>query len=556
MKPGNKSRLMDGKFACLILLSLAVLACDVAEQQPIETAVLDPVITVEAITSGANLAGANGMALGPDGNLYVASVLGSSITVMDPETGEVIKVWGEEQGVIGPDDIAFATDGSWYWTSIMTGEVAGFTQEGRKVIAAQLAPGVNPITFSDDGRLFVAQCFFGTNLYEVDPRGLDPARLISDTLGPGCGLNGMDWGPDGRLYGPRWFHEQVVSFDVNDNSMRVEATGFATPAAVKFDAQGRLHVLDTGTGTLYRVDDSSNIEVARLSPGLDNFVIDESGRIFVSSFTDGFVKRINTDGSVTELQPGGMAHAGGITYHQGIVVAADLHSIRGYQVDGQEAFTQRNVLGTGVMGGALNIASDGDAYLLVSWVDGDVRVWDQRNQQRLWQKSGLAAPVAAVRFKDLVVVSEHGANQVVGFAEDSIGEVVFATGLPAPTGLVVYDGELYVSDRSLGQILKLTSQGGILQAPEVVADGLTTPEGFVIREGIMVVVEADDGHVTLIRADGERQILATVPKGSQAASDLQPPSQVFNGIAMDDKGNLYVPGESDRVLYKITGAFD
>ena len=64
MKPGNKSRIMDGKFAGLILLSLAVLACDVAEQQPIETAVLDPVITVEAITSGANLAGANGIALG------------------------------------------------------------------------------------------------------------------------------------------------------------------------------------------------------------------------------------------------------------------------------------------------------------------------------------------------------------------------------------------------------------------------------------------------------------------------------------------------------------
>lgn len=161
-----------------------------------------------------------------------------------------------------------------------------------------------------------------------------------------------------------------------------------------------------------------------------------------------------------------------------------------------------------------------------------------------------------MRFKNLVVVSEHGANRVVGFAEDSIEEVVFATGLPAPTGLVVDDGELYVSDRSLGQILKLTSQGDILQAPEVVADGLTTPEGFVIREGVMVVVEADDGHVTLIRADDERQILATVPKGSQAASVLQPPSQVFNGIAMDDKGNLYVPGESDRTLYKITGAFD
>ncbi|MDE0757791.1 MAG: hypothetical protein OSB45_06480, partial [Pseudomonadales bacterium] len=90
MRPGNKTNNKQGKFAGLIILSLAVLACDVAEQQPLETTIVDPVITVEAITSGANLAGANGMALGPDGNLYVASVLGSSITVMDPETGEII----------------------------------------------------------------------------------------------------------------------------------------------------------------------------------------------------------------------------------------------------------------------------------------------------------------------------------------------------------------------------------------------------------------------------------------------------------------------------------
>ena len=35
--------------------------------------------TVEVIATGANIAGANGMGLGPDGNLYVASVLGSNI---------------------------------------------------------------------------------------------------------------------------------------------------------------------------------------------------------------------------------------------------------------------------------------------------------------------------------------------------------------------------------------------------------------------------------------------------------------------------------------------
>ena len=239
-------------------------------------------IAVDVVATGANIAGANGMALGPDGYLYVASVLGSNITVLDPESGAVLKVYGAEDGVIGPDDIAFGPDGSWYWTSIMTGEVAGFSASGDKVIAAQLTPGVNPITFSDDGRLFVSQCFFGTHLFEVDPLGEQSARTISDELGPGCGLNGMDWGPDQRLYGPRWFNQQVVSFDVDGNTMRLEAEGFNTPAAVKFDAQGVLHVLDTGAGLLYKVVDGENVKVAELSPGLDNFSIDGDGRYFVS----------------------------------------------------------------------------------------------------------------------------------------------------------------------------------------------------------------------------------------------------------------------------------
>ena len=229
----------------------------------------------------------------------------------------------------------------------MTGQVAGFDADGKLIEAAQLTPGVNPITFSNDGRLFVSQCFFGTNLYEVDPLGKSEARLISDELGPGCGLNGMDWGPDNRLYGPRWFNQEVVSFNVDTNTKRTEAKGFDTPAAVKFDSAGQLHVLDTGAGTIYKVEDGQNISVAELSPGLDNFVIDEQGRFFVTSFADGFVKRVNTDKSVTELQPGGMAHAGGIAYFQGNVVAADLHAIRAYKTNGDEAFVQRNVLGTG-----------------------------------------------------------------------------------------------------------------------------------------------------------------------------------------------------------------
>ena len=47
-------------------------------------------IEVEIIASGANIAGANGLAIGPDGNLYVTSVLGSSISVIEPESGDTV----------------------------------------------------------------------------------------------------------------------------------------------------------------------------------------------------------------------------------------------------------------------------------------------------------------------------------------------------------------------------------------------------------------------------------------------------------------------------------
>jgi len=137
-----------------------------------------------------------------------------------------------------------------------------------------LGPGVNPIIFSNDDRLFVSQCFFDTGLFEVDPTGATPARSIRDDLGPGCGLNGMDWGPDGRLYGPRWYNAEVISIDVETGEFRTEASGFTVPAAVKFDSLGRLHILDTGSGdVIRREEDGKQTVIATLSSGLDNFAL-------------------------------------------------------------------------------------------------------------------------------------------------------------------------------------------------------------------------------------------------------------------------------------------
>ncbi len=537
----------------LLIATLMLVAC--TQEEPQAPAAVPPSgPSVEIIATGANIAGANGVHFGPDGLLYIASVVGSDLTVINPESGEIVKKYTAADGVIGPDDIAFAPDGSYYWTSILTGEVAGFLPSGEKIIAAQLPPGPNPITFSGDGRLFVAQCFLGTNLYELDPAGVKPPRLISDNLGPGCGLNGMDWGPDNRLYGPRWFTGEIVSFNVDDNTMRSEATGFQTPAAVKFDSQGRLNVLDTGTGQVIRVEGANKTVIGTLDPGLDNFAFDADDRIFVSSFSDGYIKRVNQDGSMTQLQPGGMVHAGGIVIKGDTAIVADLHAIRGYNIEtGELTFTQRAIVGVSEMGGAMNIALDGDNLILSSWFDGDVRIWDPVNQQRVARYEGLASPVAAVRYEGNIVVAEHGKSRVVSLS-DSGEETVLAENLPAPTGLVADHGNLYVSDRKLGQILLVASKGKRLETMAVVASHLTTPEGFVITEQGFVVVEADVGLVTVVNAEGARRVLAEIPPGTQAASAMQPPSQVFNGITMDARGRLYLPGEVNRSLYRISEA--
>ena len=67
--------------------------------------------TIELFASGAKISGVNGIHFGPDGYLYATSVIGSDISVVDTETKNILKRYGPEQGVFGPDDIAFNDKG-------------------------------------------------------------------------------------------------------------------------------------------------------------------------------------------------------------------------------------------------------------------------------------------------------------------------------------------------------------------------------------------------------------------------------------------------------------
>ena len=55
--------------------------------------------TVTVLAQGGPLHGSNGIHFGPDGNLYIASVVSSRILAIDPESGAVVDSWGPDDGV-------------------------------------------------------------------------------------------------------------------------------------------------------------------------------------------------------------------------------------------------------------------------------------------------------------------------------------------------------------------------------------------------------------------------------------------------------------------------
>jgi len=467
---------------------------------------------------------------------------------MDPESGEILDRLGPDVGVESPDDLTFGPDGSLYWTATLTGEVGRLSPDGTKT-GQSVALGVNPITFSDDGRLFVALDFWGDALYEIDPELVDPPRLIAEDLG---WLNGMDWGPDGFLYGPLYTKGQVVRIDVDTGTITTVADGFAVPSAVKFDSQGRLHVADSAFGVVWRIDtETGNKEaIATGLPILDNLAFDSQDRLFVSDPQEGTILEVLPGGTTRTVSPGGMIGS------QGVAV---LPSAEGESVFVADSMTLREFDGlTGEqksVARALNFvytaSPDGDQLVLSSWFDNLVKVWNPAHKA-LEGQFDFATPLNAIRFQDDIVVVDPTSVVRVSAADPEVRETL-AEGLDTPAGLAATDDDLWVSELGTGSVLQLVADGKQLPEPLPVATGLSSPEGLAMTPGgNLLVVEAGAGRLSLINtATGE---VSAVAEGLELGAEGPPgvPRTFgFNGVAVGPSGAIYVTGDIGSVLYRI-----
>ncbi len=528
---------------------------------------------------GAALKGTNGITLGPDGYLYVASVLGQEIVVMDRENGTIVKRLGKALGIKSPDDLVFGPDGSLYWTDLLVGEVGRMTPDGL-VTKQWVAAGVNPIAFSPDGRLFVALDFQGDGLYELDPALVEPPRPIivstPEKPYPLGFLNAFGFGPDGHLYGPLFAAGLVIRVDVGnpgdpvstdpftDGTIQTIGSGFQNPASAKFGPDGNLYVLDQ-TGEVFKIDTPTGEKTmfTTLEPGLDNMVFDAKGTLYITNADEGWVVRVLSGGQSRTISPGGMIAPSGLAVLAGPeggdkLYVADLFRLRQFNGrSGKQEHVDKGFLVPKEKSSSLtlpmNVSTDGNHLLVSSWFSGAVQVWDPRAQKVL-EHYDMAAPVAAIRFGDDILVSDVGLGGVVRASDHSMILPIDNTTIFAPGGLAT-DGEtVWVADWGSGTIMQIGFEGDTPNTPVVLASGLKNPEGLAFdHAGGLVVVES--GAARLSRIDlstGEVTTMVEDLELSAPGLEGMPPTWIFDGVAMGQSGDIYVSGGGSNIIYRVS----
>lgn len=501
--------------------------------------------------------GANGMYFDLENNLYVANAWGRTITKMDPETGEILQRLGSGDSVLFPDDLIVDDDGSLYWTDPGLGAVFRRLPDGTTFPVATGFPFANPITISDDGRLFFAQCFESESngIFEADPNGTSAPTTIRDG-DVGCASNGMDWW-DGALFGPRLFEGRIVRVDVDTGDLTDVTTGWGFPSAVKFNSHGELHAVNPGNGELAKIDVATgDREVIAQFPFAwsDNLAFDANDRLYVSSATDGAVLEVLPNGSLRTVSPGGMIVPMGLAQIDGTLYVGEPQAIRGFDAKtGDPVSVTRSLFGIGPALFTTGVSAVDDQLIVMSWFTGQLMIWDPVSGSAVLDTL-FALPMDAESFQGDLLVTELGTGSVVraSLPDLTVRETV-ASGFIVPVGLAVHDDDAYVSDAAQGTVFQIIRDGEVLDIPDPVATGLALPEGITLRSGgnRLLVVEGATNSLKDIHLKSGKVKTIGKDLGFQQAVPGFPPTAFINDVEVGPNGTIYVNSDGANVIFKI-----
>jgi sugar lactone lactonase YvrE len=506
--------------------------------------------------------GLHGLAVEEDGAILAGSVVGQAIYAVNPTTGEVTERIGPPNGMA--DDIAFGPNGEMAWTGYLTGKV--FIQEkgGEPKMISSGLPGSNSLAFTKEGRLYFTQVFLGDALYEADPTGVAPARLIRKDLG---GFNGFEVGPDGMLYGPLWFKNAIVKIDPKTGADTVVADGFQIPAAANFGPDGNLYAIDTKTGEVKRIDMKTKAVtvIATLAPALDNLAIAKDGTIYVSNMADATVYAVNpADGAVRTVVKGPLATPTDLAITDGPegekLHVADVFTYRVIDT-ATKTITDPLRVYRDETENQLGIGAGKTKVLITSWAAGMVQEVDRATGTTVIHH-GFTAPTDALELADGRVIALEAATGTIRPVTDAAtpGEPI-VSGLNFPVAMVeAADGKIWVTETN-PQAPNSPAKGTLSSvdlatgAVTRVLEGLEGPEGVDVgADGKVYLAEAGVGRVIAYDPkDKSTTVLAEGLKTGLVSAEGTLPAYTTTGVAVSRKdGSVYVASDITNAIYKLT----
>lgn len=504
--------------------------------------------------------GLNGIYVSPfDGNVYVASVGGDEITVHDPKSGRILDRIGPERGVGGPDDVFITDDGTMYWTEILTGYVGMLKPGETEAIRQFVGQGVNPITMSTDGRLFVNRLFFGAGLYELDPDLVAPPQLLNGDLS----LNSFDFQPgdDQHLYAPSFFTGEILKIDVDSPApvaAEVVASVGGPSSALKFNSSGEAHAVNIGQGIVLKLDLSGGEHevVLDVEGTIDNIAFSTDDVLFVAVGIDNEIVRIDPDGKTGSITRQGVGLPGDVAVSpDGTVWVTDLFALRGYTRDKQPttSFYDRVLAPGAGFAGATAVMADGDDLLITSGFSNSVQLLDPSNGSVSLDVRDLFGVTNAIRHEGAIVAAQLAtgagdASVVTVDGRDVLLDSSMTGFVPlfVPLGLATDGDTLYVGDWATGIVWAV--DGGTAQP---IAAGLSGPEGMVVDGDRLLVIETGRQQVTGIDlATGEMAPVIVGLDYSDRVPDEFFPWGFLSGVAVHD-GWIYVSDDGVNQVYKF-----
>jgi glucose/arabinose dehydrogenase len=200
-----------------------------------------------------------GLAIGPDGLLYVASRNNHTIYRGNAALGfeEFAVLFPEEAQ--GPAGIAFGPDGLLY-AATLSNRIIRFDEDGIPEVFVPATAGLNEprgIAFGPDGHLYVAN-LFGNNVLRF--HGVTGAALGAFVAAGSGGLQGpmgVTFGPDGGLYLTSFFTNSVLHYSGSTGAfltvfVPAGGGGLSGPMGLAFGPGGHLYVASFGTNSVLR----------------------------------------------------------------------------------------------------------------------------------------------------------------------------------------------------------------------------------------------------------------------------------------------------------------